>query len=145
MRVKQILTGVALVYGFTFIGGFIIGVAAAASGLPAPVAMVGVMASNLVLSVVAFCIAGVLIKTERFKGLLVVALICWLLSALNMSLIPTFTVLQWAFGLVFIVPDALVQNYAPTVQDFQLLHTSRRDRSRARCGRTGTAGTLSRG
>ena len=103
MRVKQILTGVALVYGFTFIGGFIIGVAAAASGLPAPVAMVGVMASNLVLSVVAFCIAGVLIKTERFKGLLVVALICWLLSALNMSLIPTFTVLQRAFGIVFIL------------------------------------------
>jgi hypothetical protein len=25
----------------------------------------------------------------------------------------------------FIVPDTLVQNYAPSVQDFQLLHTSR--------------------
>jgi hypothetical protein len=24
----------------------------------------------------------------------------------------------------FIVPDTLVQNYAPSVQDFQLLHTS---------------------
>jgi hypothetical protein len=42
---------------------------------------------------------------------------------------------------IFIVPDALVQNYAPSVQDFQLLHTSRRGRSRARCGRTDTAGT----
>jgi hypothetical protein len=45
----------------------------------------------------------------------------------------------------FIVPDALVQNYAPSVQDFQLLPTSRRGRSRARCGRTGTAGTRSQG
>ena|GEM_PF-3702976 len=41
----------------------------------------------------------------------------------------------------FIVPDALVQNYAPSVQDFQLLHTSGRARSRPRCRRTGTVGT----
>jgi hypothetical protein len=45
----------------------------------------------------------------------------------------------------FIVPDALVRNYAPSVQDFQLRHTSRRGRSPARCERTGTAGILSRG
>ncbi len=32
----------------------------------------------------------------------------------------------------FIVPDTLVQNYAPSVQDFQLLHTSRRARSPSR-------------
>jgi hypothetical protein len=39
----------------------------------------------------------------------------------------------------FIVLDALVQNYAPSVQDFQLLPTSRRARSRPRCERTDTA------
>lgn len=103
MTAKQILIGVALVYGFTFAGGLIIGVVAAASGIPAPLAMVGVMLSNLVLSVVAFCIAGVIIKTERFKNLSVAALICWLLSAQNMLFIPTFTVIQWAFSLVFIL------------------------------------------
>lgn len=118
MTGKQILTGVALVYGFTFVGGFLIGVVAAASGIPAPLAMVGLMISNLTLSVVAFCIAGALIKTDRFKTLLVVALICWLLSALNMSFIPTFTVLQWAFSVVFIlitmgVGGALSYLFAP--------------------------------
>ncbi|HWN07931.1 MAG TPA: hypothetical protein VNO50_01355 [Pyrinomonadaceae bacterium] len=103
MKVRQILIGVALVYGFTFVGGFIVGVVASTGGIPAPLAIVGVMISNLILSVLAFCIAGVLIKTERFKSLLVVAVICWLLSALNMSFIPEFTVIQWAFSLVFIL------------------------------------------
>lgn len=103
MTVRQIITGVLLVSGFTFVGGFIIGMAAAAFGIPAPLAMVGLMVSNLVLSVAAFCIAGVLIKTDRFKTLLVVALICWLFSAFNMRVIPTFTVLQWAIGLVFLL------------------------------------------
>lgn len=103
MKIKQIVIGVALVYGFTFVGGFFVGVIVGAGGIPPHLAIVGVMISNLILSSVAFCIAGVLIKTNRFPSLLVVALICWLLSALNMMLLPEFTVLQWAFSLFFIL------------------------------------------
>lgn len=91
MTGKQVLTGVGLVCAFTFVGGFVTGVAAALSGMPARLAMAGLMVSNLVLSVAAFCLFGILVKTERFKNMLVVALICWLLSALNMLIAPTFT------------------------------------------------------
>jgi signal transduction histidine kinase len=34
-------------------------------------------------------------------------------------------------SILLIVPNTLVLNYAPSVQDFQLLHTSRNARSRA--------------
>jgi hypothetical protein len=103
MKAKDIILGVVLVCVLTFLGGFVIGVTVRSSGLPPPQAVLALVVSNFVFSVVAFCITGVRVKTERFKTLFVVALICWLLSALNMLLIPTFTPVQWVFSSVFIL------------------------------------------
>jgi uncharacterized membrane protein (GlpM family) len=103
MKAKNIIQGVVLVYAFTFIGGFVIGVTVGNSDLPPQQVVLALMVSNFIFSIVGFCITGILVKTERFKTLLVVALICWLLSALNMLFVPTFGPLQWVFSSVFLL------------------------------------------
>jgi hypothetical protein len=103
MKAKNIILGVVLVYVFTFLGGFVIGVAVGSSGLPPPQAMLALMVSNFVFCIIAFCITGALVKTERFKTLSVVALVCWLLSALNMLFVPGFGPVQWVFSSVFML------------------------------------------
>jgi len=103
MNPRAIARDVLIIWGLTFCGGFVIGVALGKNGLGTPRAMIAVALSNFLLSVVGFCIAGVLERAQRLPHLAVVALACWLLSAMNLAWNPAFKVSNWLVSSVFVL------------------------------------------
>jgi hypothetical protein len=109
MNWKVLVRDVAIVWVFTALGGFVIGVTAKLFGvapdfgalLASPQMQIALSVSNLVFGIVAFSIVGALKKTDRFKHLFIVAIGAWLISAANMLFMP-LTLVQWLLGALFL-------------------------------------------
>ena len=102
MRITQIVRDVLILFALTFMGGFVIGAAVGSSFSTSVNAQFALIISNFLFSVVGFCISGALAKINRFKHLIVVAVVFWVCSAANMLIAP-LTFAQWAFSIVFIL------------------------------------------
>lgn len=89
---------VAIVLFLTFIGGVIIGIAGGGRSL----SMAALAISNLLLGSIGFCIAGCLTRTDRWKHLLVVALIVWLFGLVNVAFFNVNFV-QWVFSAIAVL------------------------------------------
>jgi hypothetical protein len=100
-----ILRDVAIVWGLTFLGGFVIGFAAGFTGAaqdPARMLIfreVGIVL-NAVLAVTGFVIVGCLKGGNRWQHLCIVALLAWASGLLN--LLFGETPVQWMLGLPFV-------------------------------------------
>jgi hypothetical protein len=89
---------VAIVLFLTFIGGVIIGVAGGGRDL----SMTALAISNLLLGSIGFCIAGCLTRVDRWKHLLVVALIVWLFGLVNVAFFHV-NLVQWLFSSIAVL------------------------------------------
>jgi hypothetical protein len=91
--VKALVRDTVIVLALTFVGGLIVGItlgdAARSQG-----ALLAVGLSNILLSIVGFCISGALVKVDRFKHLFKVAIAVWLVSFIN-TLFSVVTITQW--------------------------------------------------
>ena len=92
-----ILRDTAILWGLTFVGGFIIGVAGIANSARGTMAIV---ISNMVLGTIGFVIAGCLAPGNRWPHLAMVAFGLWLAGLLNLMF--GISILQWAVSIVFI-------------------------------------------
>lgn len=91
---KVIIRDAAIVFVLTFLGGFIVGVSATNEENGA----LGLILSNIIFSIMGFCISGALAKVNRFKHLIKVALLVWLLSTINLLVGVSFT--SWLISIV---------------------------------------------
>jgi FtsH-binding integral membrane protein len=94
VRWKIVVRDVILIFILTGVGGFLIGLAATASGGGAPMPVIA--ASNIALSILGFAISGALTRSDRIRHLLMVALLVWILSLVNLLL--GFSLVQWLLG-----------------------------------------------
>jgi len=100
-RVLQVARDVSILLMLTFFGGLIIGIAVGKGAPGNPQALAAVAISNLVFSVIGFCISGALARVNRFSHLVIVAVVFWLCSSVNMF-IASISVLQWMSSILFI-------------------------------------------
>lgn len=105
IRWKALFRDVIIIFLLTFLGGFVIGMAAAGTGGGIPRGAAAV--SNIVFCIVGFTIAGCMAKTHRFRHLLHVAVGVWLLSFVNVLAFPTRLV-HWLAGAIVIVITMLI-------------------------------------
>lgn len=101
MNFKLILRDVAIIFGLTFVGGFVIGVLGAILSIPEQTAPLLIGLSNIVLGIIGFTIAGTSNPPQRWKHLLLVALCLWPLGLLN--LLAGVTFVQWIFSIIVIL------------------------------------------
>lgn len=66
---KAVIRDVIILWIFTGIGGFIIGIVASGSEIP----MVAIGVSNIIFGVVGFCVSGCIARDNRWKHLVIVA------------------------------------------------------------------------
>lgn len=64
--------------------------------------MAALAISNLLLGSIGFCLAGCLTRTDRWKHLLVVALIVWLFGLVNVAFFHVNFV-QWVFSAIAVL------------------------------------------
>ncbi|HLY58550.1 MAG TPA: hypothetical protein VKS60_23510 [Stellaceae bacterium] len=105
LRILPILRDVLIIFGLTFLSGFVVGFLFAfrgASGTPAYAVALGL--SNLVFGTVGFVISGCLAPPGRWRHLLLVAVGVWLLSLANVAFMGV-PFLQWAF---LVIPIAII-------------------------------------
>ena len=93
---------------FTAIGGFIAGYAANEATWPAQAAFPvnAIALSNVIFLTISFIIIGSRITGPRWKHLVIVAVVCWLVSALNMIFFQSTlnaTWLMWFQSLLLIL------------------------------------------
>ncbi len=67
---KGVVRDVFIIYCLTFIGGLIVGISVG----PGPNRIMALILSNLLLEIVGFTISGCIVKINRFKHLLIVAI-----------------------------------------------------------------------
>ena len=96
MRVGPILRDIVIIVALTFIGGFVIGLAAAPTSSRG---MLAIAASNLLLGTVGFVISGCLAVGSRWRHLAYVGLGVWLAGLMNVLLFG-FSIAQWFFGII---------------------------------------------
>jgi hypothetical protein len=96
IRPLFVLRDAGILFGLTFIGGVIIGIAYGITGhKSAPLAAIGI--SNFFFMIVGFTIAGSLTVDGRWKHLWFVALVCWLGSLVNV-LFFGISVAHWSLA-----------------------------------------------
>ena len=100
---KAVARDVIIVFALTFLAGIVLGIALGAGRISASRGAIALALSNVLFSIVAYCIVGAMAKTNRFKHLMVVATVCWLLSAFNMLFLPAFTVPAWMLSSVMVL------------------------------------------
>lgn len=98
MNVKAVARDVVIIFGLTFLSGFVVGL----SGAQGKTYLLGITAGNLLFAVVGFAISGAIAKTDRFKHLFLVALGVWLLSLTNIVPVGA-TFAQWAASSILIL------------------------------------------
>ena len=103
IRWKALIRDAVIIFVLTGLGGFVIGLASAGSDLP--MAAVGV--SNIIFMIVGFTISGCIVRRQRFRHLLHVALAVWLLGAFNM-LFPAIGLVQWLASIIVIAVSMLI-------------------------------------
>lgn len=102
LRPGAVVRDVAIFWGLTTVGGFIVGFVSAALHLTGGVPVLAIALCNLGLGLVAFTLSGSLVPPSiRWKHLAVVALAAWLTSLVNVAFFHA-TLLNWAFGAIFI-------------------------------------------
>jgi len=95
MRVGLIIRDVVIIFALTFIGGFVVGLAASPTSQRG---MLAIAASNMLLGTVGFVISGCLTVGNRWRHLFYVAVGVWLMGLMNV-LFFGFGVVQWFFGI----------------------------------------------
>ncbi len=93
INTKALVRDAVIVFGLTFLGGFVVGFAN-----PGADNTVAIALSDFIFASLGFFIAGCLTKVSRFNHLSKVVLAVWLISALNMFI--GATPIQWVFGLI---------------------------------------------
>jgi hypothetical protein len=93
----SIARDVAIVLFLTFIGGVIIGIAGGGN-----LSMAALAISNLLMGSIGFCIAGCLTRVDRWKHLLVVAVIVWIFGLVNVAFFHV-TLIQWVFSAIAVL------------------------------------------
>jgi hypothetical protein len=95
-RPGAILRDVLIIVALTFIGGFVVGVAAPPRSSRG---MLAIAASNLLLGTVGFAISGRLAVGSRWRHLAYVGLCVWLAGLLNVVFFG-FSVDQWLVSII---------------------------------------------
>jgi hypothetical protein len=95
-----VVRDVAIVFGITFLGGFIVGFAASLSG--GEVSTLALAVSNIIFGTAGFTISGCLAKIHRFRHLFGVAAGAWVVSLVNVAL-GAVTLQIWAASLLTIL------------------------------------------
>lgn len=93
-----LIRDVALVWGLTFIGGFVIGLA---GGVHSPTFVLAIAVSNMLLGTVGFLIVGCIATRNRWRHLLQVAVGVWLGGLVNIIL-GASSFMQWFFSALII-------------------------------------------
>jgi len=99
VRIGPILRDIVIIVALTFIGGFVIGLAAAPTSSRG---MLAIAASNLLLGTVGFVISGCLAVGSRWHHLAYVGLGVWVAGLLNVLLFG-FGIVQWFFSVIAVV------------------------------------------
>lgn len=94
---KRVLIDAAIVFGLTFIAGFVIGFVAAVLGGAAPPALIGL--SDMLFVIVGFAYVAYRTNGRRFQHLALVALGVWLFSIIN-PLLGIISLPAWIFAIV---------------------------------------------
>ena len=97
IRWQSVVRDVLIIFGLTFIGGFIIGFMSAVSGGSVNQAYLGL--SNIFFGTVGFAISYVWTKTHRMPHLFAVAGGTWILSIINVFF-GYGTIITWIFALI---------------------------------------------
>lgn len=93
---RAVLRDVIVLFALTGLGGFIVGL----SGAQGEEVFVAVGISNMLFSVVGFCISGCRATGKRFRHLRNVAVVAWLASLMNPVLFEEITFDMWFVGLI---------------------------------------------
>lgn len=105
MNWKVFARDVLIVWLLTNMGGAVVGFLGAAlvgpEALANPRVQLGLAFSNFIFGILGYTIVGALKKVDRFKHLLLVALINWLLAAPTLLFTP-FTLQQWLMSPIFL-------------------------------------------
>jgi hypothetical protein len=96
-----ILRDTAIIWGLTFLSGFVIGIGAAAGNVDSSKLQAAVAAGNLIFGIVGFTIVGCLTKTDRFKHMTKVVLCLWLVGLTNVLFLG-YAFVSWALSLIFL-------------------------------------------
>lgn len=98
---KAVIRDVIIVWIFTFIGGWFIGLTAGQGGFAGLESLMSIIAlSNLILGTIAFCISGCMMQEDRWKHLAIVATFAWLTSIANV-IAGWVTLGQWMLSIVW--------------------------------------------
>jgi hypothetical protein len=94
LRPGPIVRDIAIVFLLTALGGFVIGIATGGPSQDSQRFMLAIAASNLLLGIVGFTIAGCLAPPARWEHLGVVAFGVWLAGLINVAFFGV-TLTQW--------------------------------------------------
>ena len=99
---KVILRDVIILLTLTMLGGFIIGIGLIMLGLEKQDGYISAVISNILLSVVGFCISGSMTSNYRSVHLFKVAIAYWLACSINIVLLSA-SLYEWASSLIVIL------------------------------------------
>ncbi|MGQ0700097.1 MAG: hypothetical protein ACT4PZ_17860 [Panacagrimonas sp.] len=103
MNWKAVARDVLIVMGLTFFGGIPIGFLATSLGAKdSPNMLLAIALSNFLFALIGFTVAGCLARTNRFRHLLVVTVIVWVLSIANVFLLHA-PLINWFYSLPFLL------------------------------------------
>jgi hypothetical protein len=100
---KRVILDVLMVFLFTFVGGFIVGVVTGATGagMKSPAFALGIAISNLAMTTIAFTISACRAPDPRWQHLFVVALLSWAAGLIN--LLFGVKLVHWVFSIFAIL------------------------------------------
>lgn len=99
MNWRRVARDTLIVWLATGLGGLAVGFSFGLLGATqSPKFMMAIGFANMLFSVVAFAIVGILTKDNRFRHLLIVMLASWVASFVNVVFFG-FTIRQWIFSL----------------------------------------------
>jgi FtsH-binding integral membrane protein len=102
LRIGPILRDVVIVWVFTFLGGFVVGVATGGPSHDAKRYILALAVSNILFGTIGFTIAGCLAPSPRWRHLRWVALGAWLTGLVNVAFLHV-SIAQWINGAIFVV------------------------------------------
>lgn len=102
MRPLLILRDVLIVWGFTFVGGFVIGFVAGIGRFTPSEFIIAMALNNLLFGAAAFALIGCIAPPGRWRHLFHVALFAWLSTAINIVLFGA-TVDQWLLSSIAVL------------------------------------------
>lgn len=98
MKIKAVIRDVVILFVLTGLGGFVIGLALGRDGIASKHGLIAMMASNLLFSIVSYTLIGCIARVNRFKHLFIVALVSWVVGAINIVIVPIVMKIPANFG-----------------------------------------------